>query len=496
MSWPPAGRNVRVFVGTVSTETNTFAPVPTDLADFEVVRLAEYEASGFREAPDFEEIARLTTERGWELVFGLQASAQPSGVTVRAAYETMRDELLDRLQAETPVDMVLLPLHGAMVAEGYDHCEVDLVRRVRGIVGPEVPIGVGFDLHCHFTEEIVALADVLVAYKEYPHTDLAERAADLFRLTAATAAGEIRPSMALFDCRMIGIYTTPVGPMRGFVDAMQAAEARGDVLSLSLAHGFPWGDVPALGCKMLAITDGDAAGAERAARAWGMRFHALRREVTLDPLSLDEAIDKALSVSGPGGPMVIADQADNTGGGAPGDSTYALAALLDRGATDVALGMIYDPEVVRQAGAAGVGARIDVRLGGKLGATSGSPLDVAAEVLAVNPALVQNWPQTDGPLWMRCGAAVALRIAGLDVVVNDVRVQVFGHEVFSSMGIDPVTKRALVVKSTQHFYAAFAPLAREVVYMGGPGAIAPRMTDIPLRRADLNKYPWVEEPFG
>src|SRR5690606_1322524 len=115
-----------------------------------------------------------------------------------------------------------------------------------------------------------------------------------------------------------------------------------------------------------------------------------------DPLSLDEAIDKALSVSGPGGPMVIADQADNTGGGAPGDSTYALAALLDRGATDVALGMIYDPEVVRQAGAAGVGARIDVRLGGKLGATSGSPLDVAAEVLAVNPALVQNWPQTDG----------------------------------------------------------------------------------------------------
>lgn len=494
MSWPPRGRNVRVFAGTVSTETNTFVPLPTRLEDFTVVRRAEYEATGFQEEPGLEEIRRLTLERGWEFVFGLQAFAQPSGVAPRPAYEGLRDELLERLREELPVDMVFLPLHGAMVAEGCDNCEVDLVTRVREVVGPAVPIGVSFDLHCHFSDAMLELADVLVAYKEYPHTDLAERGADLFRLISKAAAGEVTPTMALFDCRMIGIYPTTTQPMRGFVDAMTAAEARGEVLSLSLAHGFPWGDVPDMGCKMLAVTDDDMAAAERAAREWGLRFHALRREVTLDPLTLDAALDKALAAHQ--GPVVVADQADNPGGGAPGDSTYALAALLERGTTDAALGMIYDPEVVAQAGAAGVGARIRVRLGGKLGATSGPTLEVEAEVRNVNPDLVQNWPQETGPMWVPCGAAATLRIGGVDVVVSDRRGQVFGPDVFTGMGIDVLAKRLIVVKSTQHFYGAFAPIASEIIYMGGPGAIAPRMTDIPLERADLHKYPWVEDPFA
>ncbi len=496
MSWPPTGRNVRVFSGTISTETNTFSPLPARLEDFVVVRPPEAETTGFAEEPGLDEIRRLTLERGWEFHFGLQAAAQPAGVTERSTYEGLRDELLARLEAAMPVDLVLLPLHGAMVADGYVNCEVDLLRGVRALVGESVPVGVTLDLHCHVGEELLSLCDLVVAYKEYPHTDMADRARDLFELAVATAAGEIRPTMALFDCRMLGLYPTAPQPLHGFVEDMLAAEASGEALSLSLIHGFPWGDVPTQGTKMLAITDGDTARAARLAAEWGMRAYAIRREIPFAPLSLEAALARGLAASK--GPVVIADQADNPGGGAPSDSTFALAALLERGVTGAALAMIYDPEAVRLATAAGPGARISLRLGGKIapGAASGQPLDVEATVLSVDPALSQGWPQEGYTLEMACGAAASLRVGGVDVVVNDKRGQVFGPEVFSRMGIDPLSKQLLIVKSTQHFYAGFAPIASEVIYMGTKGALAPRMTDIPLVHADTNKYPWVEDPLG
>lgn len=214
MSWPPAARNVRVYAAAINTETNTFSPFPTTLADFTVVRPAQAAASGFAEEPGLEETRRLTLERGWEFRFGLQAAAQPAGLTTRDAYEALRDEILERLGAALPVDLVILPLHGAMVAEGYVNCEVDLVRRVREVVGPTVPIGVSLDLHCHLSQALIDVADVVVAYKEYPHTDMGARAIDLFELTVATASGRIRPTMALFDCRAIGLYPTEAQPRR------------------------------------------------------------------------------------------------------------------------------------------------------------------------------------------------------------------------------------------------------------------------------------------
>ena len=494
---------MKVFAASISTETNTFSPAPTGLADFEAVRAGDV-ADGFRENSALAALHRRTVERGWEFVFTLDAHAQPAGTTVRSAYETLREELLDSLRSHMPVDMVLLPLHGAMVAEGYDDCEGDLVSRVREIVGPDVPIGVELDLHCHLTQALLDVADAVVIFKEYPHTDMADRAEDLFDIIADTAEGKVRPSMAMFDCRMIGMYLTPFEPLRGFVDDMMAAEAaarttreaggRDTLLSLSLAHGFPWGDVPDLGCRMLAVTDNDPAGASALAEEWGRRFHDMRREVTLEPQSMKEALDRALS-AGSGRPVVVADQADNPGAGASSDSTFVLRELLERGAEGVALAMIWDPIVVHTATAGGVGAKLTLRLGGKMGPASGDPLDVEAEVLAIRKDHTQTWPQTEGELIVDCGDAVALRIGGVDVVVNSKRGQVLSPAVFSNIGLDPLGYRVLVVKSTQHFYAGFKPIASEVIYMGAPGAVAPIMKSIPLERADLFKYPWVESPF-
>ena len=322
---------MRVFAGGIETETNTFSPMPTGLADFEVVRAAELDGAddlgGF--GGPFNIFRRRCQERGWDYIFSLYAFAQPAGTTVRAVYESLRDELLAALRAAMPVDIVLLPLHGAMVAQGYDDCETDIVSRVREIVGPDAKIGVELDLHCDLTQETIDAVDAVVIFKEYPHIDINERAEELFSIIADAAEGKTKPTMALYDPRMIGMYLTPFQPMRGFVDEMIAREKEPAVLSLSLAHCFPWADVPTCGACMLAITDDDPALAARLAREFGQKLFALRHQLDLPSLPLDQALDKALQRES--GLVVVADQSDNPGGGAPSDSTFALRALLERG---------------------------------------------------------------------------------------------------------------------------------------------------------------------
>jgi len=288
---------------------------------------------------------------------------------------------------------------------------------------------------------------------------------------------------------------------------MTAAEGQGGVLSLSLGHGFPWGDVPDSGARMLAITDGDPALAAGTAASWGRRIHALRREVGVRPLGLDAALDRALAVAAEGrGPAVVADQADNAGGGAPSDSTFVLRRLIERRIEGAAVALMWDPIARHLARSAGEGARMPLRLGGKMGPTSGDPLDLDVTVVGFVDGLVMQWPQSDGSIASPGGDAVRLRVHGLvggpevpggvDVIVTTRRGQVLGVEAFTAFGITPATHRILVVKSIQHFYAAFAPIAAEVVYMAAPGAVAPIMEQIPLVRADLRMYPWVEDPFG
>src|SRR5690606_28333829 len=180
--------------------------------------------------------------RGWQIVEGLCAFSEPAGPTVRSAYEALRDELLDDLRSALPVDMVLLGMHGAMVADGYDDCEGDVLARVRALVGPDVAVGAELDPHCHLTQAMLDNADVLICFKEYPHTDFLERGAELADLCADLVAGRIRPVMSTFDCRMIGIYHTPREPMRSYVDRIKALEGRDGVLSISVVQTFPWGD--------------------------------------------------------------------------------------------------------------------------------------------------------------------------------------------------------------------------------------------------------------
>jgi len=235
------------------------------------------------------------------------------------------------------------------------------------------------------------------------------------------------------------------------------------------------------------------------AETWGRKFYNQRHTITAKSVPMQQALDQAheLTMATPTGTVVVADQADNAGGGAPSDSTFVLAELLRRGVTNAGIAMFWDPIVVNLAKAAGKGATLKVRLGGKMGPMSGDPLDLTVTVTGIIDRMTQRWPQQDSePVIGQCGDAVALHCQGIDIIVNNKRTQVLGPDVFTNFGIDVASKRLLVVKSTQHFYAGFAPIASKIIYMAAPGAIAPIMKEIPFTRVDLNKYPWVDDPLG
>ncbi len=482
---------MRIFGASLATETNTFSPMPTGLKSFYVARKGDYSTY-----PPFKDSVvalwhKMTTERGDEYFESLIAAAEPAGRTLKKVYEGFRDEIIADLKAALPVDAVLLDLHGAMVAEGYDDCEGDLIAHVREVVGADVAIGVELDLHCHISALMVDQATAIITYKEYPHTDMADRAVELFNLITDTVEGKVKPTMALFACAMNSLYYPTQEPVKSYVAKLKALEGKDGVLSVSLGHGFPWGDVADLGAKTLVITNDDPQGAEELAESLGREFYGMRAQAVPFFYDIDGALDHALAASG--APIVIADVSDNAGGGAPSDSTFVLRRMLERGITNAAVGCIWDPIAASVAIEAGEGAVIDLRVGGKMGVMSGDPLDLHVTVGKVALDALQYFGPDEARQDVPIGDSVAITVNGIDIVLISTRTQTFSPHVFTNVGIDPTTKKILIVKSTQHFHARFSPIASEVIYVAAPGAVAPDFKSIPYQVATHALYPAVED---
>jgi microcystin degradation protein MlrC len=487
---------MRVFTASLATETNTFSPIPTGIASYEAAGI--YRAGQHPDHPTFFggplwAARRRARERGWTVIEGLCAWAQPAGPTVRAAYEQLRDELLADLKKALPVDAVLLGLHGAMVADGYDDCEGDLMSRVRALAGKTAVVGATLDPHCHLTETMLTAADLIICFKEYPHTDFLERAEELADLAEAVATKKVKPAKSVFDCRMISMYHTTREPMKSFIAKLKSHERKNGVLSVSIAHGFPWGDVKDLGTRVLVVTDGRAAEGAALAEKLGRELYAMRDNTFAPQLQLGEAIAKALEVDG--WPVVLADTADNPGGGAPGDSTFVLEALLARKAGPAALGPLYDPLAVQFCFDVGVGAKIDLRIGGKTGPASGRPLDLSVEVRHI----ARNATQSFGEARWSIGDVATVRAGepgrAIDIVLTTVRNQGTGIDLFTANGVNLDEKRLVIVKSSQHFHAAFAPIAKAVFYIAGPGAIALDIPALPYKNVARPKWPLDADPW-
>ncbi len=483
---------MKVFIAGFDTETNTFAPIPTGIRGFEEGFMAHGDAT--RQEANYSSVQlhvwrRRAEERGWQVVESLCTYAEPGGTIVRAVYERLRDEILGDLKKAGQVDIVLLALHGAMVAVGYDDCEGDILSKVRAIVGPKTIIGAELDLHCHITDTMVREATLLVAYKEYPHIDIPDRAEELFQLAADAAMGKTRPAMAAFDCRMINTYRTTEQPLRGFVDKMIALEGKNGILSVSLGHCFPWADVTDVGAKTIVIADGDKAKAATLAAELGREFFAMREAVAPKFLLLDEALDQALAIKGK--PVILADVADNAGGGAPGDSTVFLRRILERGIRDVASGFYWDPIAVKFCMEAGVGATFDLRLGGKTGPASGNPIDLSVTVRA----LAENVTQRFGQAPVSLGPSAWASAEGIDLVLNTLRTQVFHPDGFTKLGLDLGQRKIVVVKSTQHFHAGFAPIAKKILYATSEDSWHRSFGNVPYTKLTRPYWPKVANPF-
>jgi microcystin degradation protein MlrC len=334
-------------------------------------------------------------------------------------------------------------------------------------------------------------ADAIVGFKEYPHTDLVPRALELYRILVDTALGRVRPTTAVFDCRMVGIWHTTKEPMASFVKRMQSFEGQAGVLSVSLGHGFPWGDVADNGARLWVVTDNDLPAAQGLANQLGREFYDLREATRSHPLGVDAALDQALAIAG--GPIVLADIADNAGGGAPADSTFILQRVLERGIGNAVLGPYWDLGAVHICRDAGVGAVIDLRVGGKCGPVSGWPVDLRVTVRAIVADHAQDvfgmrWPL--GPsVWVETANGVSL-------LLTSVRSQAYGTDTFTGLGITLHDKKLVVVKSTQHFHAKFAPLAKAVFYVDTPGAITQDFANIAFMVRSLNYWPRVSDPWA
>jgi microcystin degradation protein MlrC len=484
---------MRVFTACLGSETNTFSPILCGRDAFEG---NFYAAPG--QHPDYPTLysgpmmalRRRAKAGNWDIVEGLSTFATTGGIVTRQVYEEYRDAILAQLEAALPVDFVALGLHGAMVADGYEDCEGDLLGRVRAIVGPKVPVGAELDLHCNLTPAMADHADVLVPYKESPHIDVLERGEELVQILADQASGKVKPVMSVFDCRMVTSSPTTREPMKSFVARMQALEGRDGVLSVSLVHCFALNDVPDMGYKVLVVTDDRKPEGDALATRLGHEIYRMRREIGMTFLTVEEAIDRALAA--PRGPVVLADGADNSGGGAASDSTWFIRALRQRGIRDACVGPLWDPIAVRMCFAAGEGASFDLRFGAKMSPNSGEPVDARVTVTK----LVRDAWQTFGDAKDFMGDTAAIEVDGIAVVLNTLRTQAFGVDLFTNLGIDPAKKRIVVPKSHNHFFAAYSKIAAEVHRTTAPGPLPLDYSKVKYKRLRRPIWPLDPDPLG
>lgn len=467
---------LRVAVGGFQHETNTFAPVKADYTAFEQ---ADSWPALSRGAALFDAVAGMNlpiagfvkAAEDFELVPALWCAATPSAEVTEDAFERISAELIESIQAAKP-DAVYLDLHGAMVAEHAEDGEGLLLNRLREAVG-EIPIVVSLDLHANVTSAMMASGASFVAYRTYPHVDMDEtgaRAAELLRKTIT--AGEVRGHLRKLDFLVpLTSQCTLVEPARNLYEAMQARLGN-DVWSLSFAMGFPPADIEECGPAVFGF-GADQVAVSAAVDALADEIAAHEQAFDQPLLVPDEAVRQAMANT-KSGPVVIADTQDNPGAGGNSDTVGMLHALVEGGARQAVLAIVYDPSSSAQAHDLGEGGVGEFSLGAVSGAPDHTPYQGRFRVEKINDGKFTG----TGPVWrgarMDLGPMALLRVqhegdADVRVVVASRKFQAGDQALFRHLGVEPVEQRILVLKSSVHFRADFQPIAAEVLVAVSPG---------------------------
>jgi microcystin degradation protein MlrC len=489
---------MRIATGGISHETSSFAKTPTTLADFE---------SGFGLYRGEEIIRRFTganictggfidgaKRHGFELVPLLWTFAYPSGLIRAADYEALKAEFLDRLQkdeaAHGPVDGALLDLHGAMVVEGIDDGDGDFIETVRQALGKDRPIFVTTDLHANHTRRRVEAADAIIGFDTYPHVDMAERGREAADLLVAMTRGEARPVMAIHQLPLFwhtSRQITAHPPMDEVMRRVHELERRPGILSVTVATGFPWADVLDVGASVIAVANGDRDLAQATADELADWIWQQRERWHQPPVPVREALAEGERRGK--FPIILADHADNTGGGSPGDSTEILRTFLELNLQDAVILYIVDPPVAQQAIDASVGRRIRAALGGKSDPIQGPPLEAEFDVVAVS----QGQFTYDGPMYAgltgNMGPSAWLRRGGVSVVVVTAREQPLGPAFAATLGIDCRAMKYIAVKSAVHFRSGFERLAGSIFNVDAAAIHTHDFAKLPYRKRTRDVFP-------
>jgi microcystin degradation protein MlrC len=481
----------RIAVGGFLHETNTFAPTKATYADFvhdggwpamtqgaEVLKTMRHINVGLA---GFVEQAEAL---GWELVPTIFAAASPSAHVTEDAYERIADVIVEGIKNAGSIDAVYLDLHGAMVTEHLDDGEGEILRRVREVIGGDLPLVASLDLHANVTPEMVEHADVLIAYRTYPHVDMA----DTGRAAARHLALLLRSKRKLAKAFRQLPFLIPISwqctndqPTKGIYQQLAALQSEA-VPTLSFCPGFPAADFYHCGPSVFAYgitqTDADTAADKLAALIENHESDFDGRIYTPDE-GVRLAMELAKTASKP---IIIADTQDNPGAGGDSDTTGMLRALVRNNATRAAIGAIYDPASVNAAHAAGVGATVTLALGGKSGIPGDGPYHASFTVENLSDGkFVASGPYYGGRD-MDMGPSACLRIGDVRVVVSSHKAQLADQSMFRYVGIEPKEQAILVNKSSVHFRADFEPIAEKLLICAAPGAMP----------ADTAALPWTK----
>jgi microcystin degradation protein MlrC len=487
---------MRFAIGGFAHETNTFCPGLTDLAAFERswAELDDLISKNRGVRSELGGMIEAAERLGIDLSPTLDTKTEPSATIARDAYETITGTILHHLQAAMPVDAVVLAIHGAGTAEGIDDIEGDFLSRVRALVGPDVPIVATLDLHGNNTQQMVDAADILLYCHEFPHIDMYERGQEAVELAAKIVKREIRPTVH-FKSLPIGFMgaTTFEGPAKMMKERCYEWEAKAGVIDCTFVHGFLCTDLPIISTSILVTTDDDPDLAAAAAKDIAGTFIENLESFYQQLPGVNEAIEQALAATAL--PVVISEVSDNPGGGARGDGTHLLRALLNANVPKSAFGFIWDPETASQAHAAGVGARIEVKLGGFSSDLQGGPIEAEAYVQSLSDGrFTLTTPMRSGSI-VNLGPSARLVIGNVDVIVGSMRTQTLDPGPFLAHGIDVTTYRIVALKSTQHFRGGFQHLAGAIIRADGPGLTCNDFTKLPYTRIKRPFFPLDPIPF-
>ena len=463
---------MRVATGCIGHETNTFSPTPTTLADFEergIYRREEVRAAFADTGTITGGYLHRARELDIELVPLLWAFASPSGRVEQQAYDALKAELLARLEAAGEVDGCLLDLHGAMVTDAHEDAEGDLIAAVRDLLGSR-PIVTTLDLHANITARMAAASDVIIGFDTYPHVDMYERGVEATETMYRILDGGLRPTMCY---RQLPLLTGPPAQctmkpiMSEVIERLHQLERQPDVVTATVAMGFPFADIRDAGAAVLVTTADDEAGAADHADAFARYVWERRAEFAVDSLTPAQAVVRAAQSTE--GPFILAEGADNPGGGGPCDGTHVLRAFIDADVQGGVIAIIADPESVAAAIHAGVGRQVDLLLGGKTLPLHGEPVLTRAYVRGIYDGIYVNRGAMARGRTVEMGRTAVVQIGGVEVIVTERRDQPFDAEALRSCGIEPRDRKMIALKSAVHFRADYAGIAHEIIDLDTPG---------------------------